>query len=100
MIITSDDILNVVLAICALIVTGFLAWILYYIANIARQANEVLTQTRQAVDDTFNTIEALKQKLSVSTSHLRTVAGGIRSVLEFFRKESQPKPEKKSKKKS
>ncbi len=100
MITTSDDVLNIVIAICALLVTGFVVWILYYIANIARQTNEILTQTRSAVQDTFNAIEALKQKLTVSTAQLQTVAHGIRSILDFFRKPNGAEAEKSRKRKS
>lgn len=78
----SQDILFLVLALCALWLTAFLAWFLYYAIMTFKQ--------------TYQVVHKLKEKITSTASYLEIAFTGIRKAIELFSSSSE---EKKSKRK-
>lgn len=67
---TSLDVLYLVLALAALILVGFLAWLIFYLGQVIRQVNEIIADFRQR-------IKRFEEILSF-------VAKGVKSIGEFL----------------
>lgn len=75
---TTQDILFIVLAVCAAVLTGFAAWLLYYLVGIFRdfrqttqaihekieQLSTILDSIRERIGDTVSTLSMLTQVIS------------------------------------
>lgn len=101
---TSLDFLYFIIAFCLLILTGFLIWIMYYIAMILRQGNEIVTEFRQKVEEIENSIHAIHEKVFNSAnavSFLVKEFGQISNLVrEFKSSRAQKKASKKNSKKN
>lgn len=76
---TSQDILYVTVSACIALFTVFLVWIMYYIAQISRQSNEMISDFRQKMEELNDSVEELKDKMSAATSQIGTILEFIRS---------------------
>lgn len=65
---TSLDFLYLVIAFCILIFTGFLIWIMYYLAMILRQGNEMITDFRKKLEEIEEAIMNIKEKVVSSAN--------------------------------
>ncbi|MBI4089939.1 MAG: hypothetical protein HY421_00885 [Candidatus Kerfeldbacteria bacterium] len=75
---STQDILFIVLAVCAAVLTGFAAWLLYYLVGIFRdlrqtsraihakveQLSSILDSIRARIGDTVSTLTLLTQVIS------------------------------------
>ena len=84
MINTSKDILFVVLAFCALWLTLFVSWTIYYFAQILRQANVIISDFRNSLNLLDSLLKTIKEKLNSSSSHLAFMAEGAREVVKYL----------------
>jgi hypothetical protein len=88
---TSQDLFFLILA----IVTGgigiFLCWALYEVARMLRQANEVVTETRERMTRIENAVTHLKEKLETSFSYFGAVAEGGKALLSFLKSKQETK---------
>ena len=82
---TSVDFLYLVIAFCVLIFTGFLVWVLYYIAMILKQGNEMVSEFRQRMEEIENAVRSIKEKVFTSTSSIAFVAKEISEVSRMVR---------------
>lgn len=94
---TSKDLLNVVIAFCVLWLTIFIAWFIYYLAMIMRQAYLATKDIRERIHKVDEAIKAFKEKIEHSASYLVLIGEGIKKIVEFMKDRAEKKEEKKKK---
>ena len=95
----SQDLLYVVLAFCILWLTIFLAWFIYYLAMIMRQAYKVVKETREKINKVDEILKALKEKIEHSASYLALIGDGVKKLVEVIKEKSEVSKGKKKKSK-
>lgn len=93
---TSVDIMYGAITLAILVFTGFLVWIMFYIAQILKQGNEVITEFREKMAELEAAIEEIKDKVMTSANAVTFIAGEIGNIVEFVR---ERKPSTKSRRK-
>lgn len=88
---TSQDILYIAVALCVLIFTGFLVWIMYYLAQIMRQSNEIITDVRKEIVELQAAIQNIKEKVASSATSISFLTKQIKDVVDFVRERKQKK---------
>lgn len=88
----SKDILFYVLAFCALVLTGFFAWFLYYLVQIFRRFNDtvqalhdLVTGVKEKLDRLDELLRTLQDKLSSSATYLALLAKAGKDLFEHFK---------------
>lgn len=77
---TSKDVLYIVLSFCLLWLTAFLCWALFYLTRLLKQSNELVTETREKLDEFFAYLEDLKEKLSSGVKVASLVVDALKSM--------------------
>lgn len=93
---TSRDILNVVLAVCSVLVTVFLVWTLYYLAQILRNANRVATSVRLKLELVDKILNLVKDKMEKGASHLGLIADSAIKLVSYFIERQAEKPRRRA----
>lgn len=91
---TSQDVLHVVLAVACAVVAGFLSWGLYELARLLRQANTVVSETRDRVERIENGILGLKERIETSMGYVAMLAEGGKSLFSLLRSREEKKETK------
>ncbi|MBU0646968.1 hypothetical protein KKC67_02955 [Patescibacteria group bacterium] len=78
----SKDLLNIVLCFCALWLTIFIAWFIYYLAMTMRQVFMTVKETRRKINKIDEAIKTFKEKIEHSASYLLLVGEGIKKLVE------------------
>ncbi|MDD5071825.1 MAG: hypothetical protein PHQ42_03765 [Patescibacteria group bacterium] len=92
----SKDLLFVVLAFCILWLSIFLAWFIYYLAMIMRQAYKSVKETREKINKVDEILKSLKDKIEHSASYLALIGEGVKKLVEVVKERSEaPKGKKK-----
>lgn len=94
---TSQDILYVTVAVCIAVFTVFLVWIMYYVAQISRQSNEMIADFRQKMEELDATMTSLKTKVNDSVDSLAAVSSQVGSILEMIQSFTGARSKKKGK---
>jgi uncharacterized protein YoxC len=81
MIESSKDILYLVIAFCVLWVTVFLCWMLYYVARILKNANQIVEEFRSRLQVLTEAIDYMRGKIENIHSLLAMASGGMGSAL-------------------
>lgn len=92
----SQDVLFLVLAFCALWLTAFLVWLLYYAVMTFKQSYQVARQIKEKVQAVDEIITMIKEKISFTTSYLSLIVAGVKKVIDLLGS-SEVKKEKKKK---
>lgn len=92
---TSQDILYVTVSACIGLFTVFLVWIMYYIAQISRQSNEMISDFRLKMEELDATMTELKGKVSDTVDVLSSVSDQVTTVLDVVRSFAGHKTKKK-----
>ncbi|MDD5291085.1 MAG: hypothetical protein PHZ04_03125 [Patescibacteria group bacterium] len=93
----SKDLLYVVLAFCILWLTIFLAWFIYYLVMIMRQAYRIVKETREKINKVDEILKSLKEKIEHSASYLVLISDGVKKLVEVIKERSEERKEKKIK---
>lgn len=88
---TSHDLLNIVLAFCALWLTIFIAWFIYYLAMMLREAYKMTQEMHTRINKIDQLIDALKEKVEHSASYLLLIGEGMKKLVGMARKMSDKK---------
>jgi hypothetical protein len=98
---TTKDLFYLALSIAAVSVAGFLCWGLYELARLMRQANEMVTDTRERINRVEHALSTIREKLESSVNYLGVFATGFKTFLGMFqaREERHEQRRKSSKKK-
>ena len=103
MYISPHDLLYFVGAVCLALVTLFFCWMLYQVARLIKQANDMVQDTRDKISRFENAIVAIGEKLGMSAQYLSLIATGGKQLLSFLhnrsQKEDEPSDRKRGKKK-
>ena len=84
MFVTSRDLLNLVIAICALWLTVFVCWALYYTAMILKKVNDTLervTSTLALIDQFFSSAKAKVDNFGQTVSTVVKVANDLTNMV-------------------
>lgn len=77
-----------VLSIAILIFTGFLAWMMYYVVQILKQGNEVITEIREKITEFEEALTSIKEKVVSSATSISFIASQIGSVVDVVKRRS------------
>lgn len=86
---TSKDFLFIILAFCALWLTIFLSWLMYYIIKIFRNTSRVIDRANETVNKVDDFIDSIKARLEKSTSHLVLLGELVRKGMDFMEKRKE-----------
>ncbi len=81
---TSQDLLNIVLAIAILWITFFLCAALYYLTSLLRHTNKLVKDFELRVARLEMAIHHIKDKLENSASYLALIAEGGKQLVSFL----------------
>lgn len=81
---TSQDILYVTVSICIALFTFFLVWIMYYIVQISKQSNEMISDFRQKMEELDATVHAIKDKVNTSVDRISSLSDQVGNILEVI----------------
>lgn len=81
---TSKDILYIILAFCVLWLTIFLSWLLFYTISILRNLRWFIKGAKENVASVLKNIDAIKEKVERSVSHLGFIAEAAKNLLSYL----------------
>jgi len=84
---SSQDILNLSLAISAFGLAFLLGWLLIYFLLIVRRVVKVLSGIERGLSSLQNFFNIIKEKLESSTSYLSVLALGAKELIGYFAKQ-------------
>lgn len=87
----SQDILFLVLAFCALWITAFLTWLLYYIISLTRQAHRTVVGIKELYQKIESKVARVKGGASWATSLLASLPSILANVITKTNKERKSK---------
>jgi len=87
----SHDLLYVVISFCVLWLTIFLAWMIYYMAMITRQAYRAIKETRERINKVDEILKTLKEKIEHSASYLVLISEGVKKLVEVIKDRNEGK---------
>ena len=99
MIETAKDILYIVLAFCVLWFTIFLCWAIYYIAMILKETKKMMTDVRKKIELLETVLQAFKERLEHTSSHMKLLVDTAVSVAEFIKDRKKEKKTTRKRKK-
>jgi methyl-accepting chemotaxis protein len=80
----SRDVLFYTLAVCAAVVTFFIAWFSLSVIRILRGVTSVIEEVRSRIERVGAAIEDLTERVTHSTASLSAVAAGVKELLGFL----------------
>ncbi len=80
----SKDLLFIVLSFCALWVTVFLCWLIYYLVSILRNTNTMVEELRDRFRGIEETMRAIRDRIEHATSSMGFVSEGVIKLIQFF----------------
>lgn len=86
---SSQDLLNIVLALCIFMFTIFLCWSIYYFARIMQQAFKMIKEMRERINKIDEAVKAFKEKIEHSTSYLMLIGEGMKKLVEVIQEKSE-----------
>ncbi len=87
---TSIDIMYGVISLAVLMFTGFMVWIMFYVAQILKQGNEVITEIRIKIAEFEEALSSIKEKVMTSATSISFIASEIGSIVELVKKRKKP----------
>lgn len=100
--VSSQDVLFIVSACSILVVSGFLCKVLYELAKLIHQTNDMVEDTREKVSRVENAVVGMTEKLSSASQYLGFIAEGGKQLMSFLHRRNEkeeeiPRPKKKGK---
>jgi succinate dehydrogenase hydrophobic anchor subunit len=80
----SQDILFVALAFCALLLTAFIVWLLYYAIMTIKQGYEAVSKVKEKIDAVDEVITLVKDKIITTSSYISLIVAGVKKVIEVI----------------
>jgi predicted PurR-regulated permease PerM len=91
---TSIDIFYLVLSICLVVFTGFFVWAIFYVVQILKQGNEVVTELRVKMAELEEALLNIKDRVVTSANTISFIGKEISTVMDIvksFKKSSTSK---------
>lgn len=80
------DALFLALTVATVVLTFFLAWFLYYLVSIIRQANGVMKEVSASIEKVREILDTIKDAIHQSTSHLGLIVTAVKQLASFYNK--------------
>lgn len=93
----SQDLLNIVIALCVFLFTVFICWAIYYFARIMQQLFSIIKEMRDRINRIDEAVKTFKEKIEHSTSYLVLIGEGMKKLVEVIQEKSGIWEEKKKK---
>lgn len=94
---TSHDIFYVVLTVIVAVVGVLLAWLLYYLVAIIRQAHQTIQSITATVEKIHALTETVQEAAARSTTHLSLIVSMVKELVSAYGKKRNDKNRRKSK---
>jgi len=91
---TSNDLLNLVIALCVLLFTIFLCWMFYYMVMIFRKINEVMGKITSTLEAISSLVTKAKDKLDKTASNFSILLELGKKAFEFVKERQENKKKK------
>jgi len=92
---SSQDVLNLTLAFCALLLSVLIGWFIFYMVMMVREAFKVVHGVNEKIEKVGTVIDALKDKIEHSASYLLLIGEAMKKLVEVAIKYSGEKKRKK-----
>lgn len=76
----AQDILLIVLAFCALWITAFVCWLIWQVAIVIKNVNDVLGELKHQLGNIELALNGIKSKFDKGTGHLSTMAESVKNA--------------------
>ena len=97
---TSKDLLFIILALCALLFTGFICVLLYQFISIVNNIHGLAKGIKQKLDLIDEVLTTLKDKIKSSASYIGLLANAIEKIVEHIQNKRSTDIDKKTRKKA
>lgn len=97
---STKDILFLALTVAVVVLTFFLAWLLYYLVSIIRQAHSVMKETTEAITKIHGILDSIRDSISQSSSHLALVVTAVKQLAGLYSRRRQKREEDEEEKKT
>ncbi len=94
---TSQDVLNLSLALSALGLAFLLGWLLIYFILIVRRMVKIMNKIEATLESLNNFFTIVKEKLTHSATYLSVLASGAKELISFFTNKTKATNNQKSK---
>lgn len=84
MLVTSKDLLLVVISFCILWFTVFVCWAMYYLIAMLRHASKMTLSLREKIEAIDSILKLVKDKLEKGTSHIGLIADSAIKLVSYF----------------
>lgn len=81
---STQDILYVVLSVCAIWATVFLCWLLYQAAKVLKNANKIMDATIEKLEYISSVVTFMREKVDNVSKHMGSMSGLLSGLLEKF----------------
>jgi len=93
---SSVDILNLILAACAAVLTFFLCWSLYYFISSAQKIHSLIKRIESGVSKAEMVISTVNEKIKNSSAYFTVLIEIAKQAMEFAKNRSQAREDKAS----
>lgn len=97
---TTQDVWYSVASVCLAVITVFLCWALYTLIKVLRQADEVISETREKVGQVEEAVSSIVERVTTALSYMNILTEGGKQLLSYFGNRSEKKRLSTSKRKS
>lgn len=96
MLVTSKDLLLVVIALCLIWLTAFSCWGIYYLVMILRDFSKMTASIRKKMEMLDTVLKLVKEKLESTSLSLGLLVDGVSKIVKYFQnRQKAKKPQKK-----
>ncbi len=81
---SSQDLLYIILSVCALWFTVFLCWLLFQAARFVRNANLIVENVTEKLEMLNEAVNVVKKKMEVMNGHMGLVSSLASTLVEKF----------------
>lgn len=93
MYLSSHNLLLLTGSISLVAVSGFLCWVLYELARMLRQTNELLEETHKKINRVETFIEEMSERIGSASQYLGILAGAGKELFGWMRERKKDTPE-------
>lgn len=86
---TSQDILYITVSVCALVFTGFLCWVLFYLAHLLKESNQITQEMHTKISDWAEAIDEIKERVMNTAATLSTLGEQVGRVIDFVNRRKE-----------
>ncbi len=89
MLTSSQDILFYVLALCAIVLTAFIAWLLYYFIAIIKNVYNLTQLLKGKLETVDEILKLIKNHLSSAASYVGLIANGVDKLVNYLQQKKK-----------